>query len=221
MYQPNNAHRLYPQITFTTRTLSSPLTMAPRKSSSPRKKSSPRKPTNDCNVGVAFYTVPQFPLQWVLVLSESEKFEGDVWCTTINETTNGPGASWTHLDWSPSGLLHPIGFFSGVISIAQSSKSISTLQDLLPLERIVSEVLPQSSTWEHIGRDSSKYVSLVLQHLCDGRFISVPGTNTAILPDLIRGRFQNLQAAQRPGSGSYPVVPLKTGEITYALMNPI
>ncbi|KAI0247323.1 hypothetical protein BJV78DRAFT_944318 [Lactifluus subvellereus] len=169
-----------------------------------------------CSVGVAFHTVPDFPIQWALVLSKSERFEGKVWCSTLNETTNGRGAFWTHLDWSPS-RLNPAAVFSGVIGIARSSQSVNTVQSSVPLQSIVSEVdCSQGLSWEDIGRDSEKYVGLALVHLCEGGLISLPGTDPATLPNLIRGRLQTLLGAHYPGRGSYPVVALKTGRITYA-----
>lgn len=170
-----------------------------------------------CSVGVAFHQVPEYPTQWCLVLSQSQRFEGKVWCGSINETTKGRGTEWRHLDWSPSRLL-PMGFFLGVIAIAQSSQSVTVVQDSVPMQSILSEVIgsSQSPTWEDIGCDSEKFVGLALKHLCERGLINLPGTDRATLPNLIRGRIPTLQDAQRPQRGSYPVVALKTGKITFA-----
>lgn len=86
------------------------------------------------------------------------------------------------------------------------------------MQSILSEVAghSQSLTWEDIGRDSEKFVGLALKHLCEEGLISLPGTDQATLPNLIRGRLPTLQSAQRPAKGSYPVVAFKTGKITFS-----
>ncbi|KAH9974930.1 hypothetical protein BGW80DRAFT_1299094, partial [Lactifluus volemus] len=62
-----------------------------------------------CHIGVAFYSLPNFPIQWTLLLSESQDFSGHVLCGVVSETVNGFGLSWT----SSTSLttLNPMAFF--------------------------------------------------------------------------------------------------------------
>jgi hypothetical protein len=171
-----------------------------------------------CNVGVAFHTVPasDYPLQWTFVLSKSDWFQGKVWCTTLMENTEGRGATSMFLDWSPACLDQRM-IYTGVVAVAKCELPFQTLKDLIPVGKLVSIVNPSfpSLTWEDIGRDSERYVELILTHLCKNRYINVPSTDPANLTNLIRARLGILQNTIVPRTGLYPVVSLRSGNVTY------
>jgi hypothetical protein len=193
----------YPVHLYTSYFINTPsLLMAPQRSA--------------CHVGVAFHTVPGFPTQWSVVLSQSQRFEGKVWCTTISETTNGRGTFWKHLDWSPS-RLDPMALFSGVIWVAKSTYAVSTLQNWVSSECIIpGKNDSESPTWDDIGRDSEEFAGLVLLRIFEGGYILLPDAHPPTLTSLIRDRLPDLQAAERPDRGSYPILSIDTGKITYA-----
>jgi hypothetical protein len=174
----------------------------------------PRQPVS--HVGVAFHTVPGFPTQWSIVFSQSQQFEGEVWCATIIETTNGRTSVWTHLDWSPS-RLDLMALFSGVVWITESTHSVNVLQNSVHLRGIISEIDSSNPyVWNDIGRDSEKFVSLVLWSIFQKRYVNLPEKVPSILILSIRRYLYDLQAAGRPDQESYPVLSIKTGKTTYA-----
>ncbi|KAH9974931.1 hypothetical protein BGW80DRAFT_123528 [Lactifluus volemus] len=169
-----------------------------------------------CSVGVAFHTTPGYPTQWTFVISRSEWFQGKVWVSTLIENTGGRGATSMFLDWSPA-CLNQSMLFTGIVKVAESPIPFNTLKDAIPMGELVSKVNPSFSSvaWEDIGTDSEKYVGLILSHLCENRYISVPGTDHKELTHLIRGRLENLHKADIPRTGKYPVLDLTTGNAVY------
>lgn len=170
---------------------------------------------NLCQVGVAFYTVPDYPTQWTFVVSNNRRFEGQVWCTTLMENTDGRGAISMDLDWSPACLDQRM-IFSGVVAVVESPHPFDTLKDSIPMGDLVSRVNPSFPfvTWADIGRDSETYVGLILTHLCRARLISVPGMDLNNPTNLIRPLLGVVQKTKVPQMGNYPIVSL-TGEVIF------
>ncbi|KAI0300684.1 hypothetical protein B0F90DRAFT_1817442 [Multifurca ochricompacta] len=175
-----------------------------------------RKKSSTCHIGVAFYSHPAFPTQWVLVLSDNPLFEGHVWCSTAVETVNGWGASWTPCDSSPS-AFNQIALFSGIVHVTRVSMTMNKMQTSISKSNLASEVDRfEVQGDEDIPYDTERYVVLALLRLCEGRSISLPKLEPKSLGNYIRGRFPDVEEAQRPAvSNMYPVVSLESGKVSY------
>jgi len=165
----------------------------------------PTTPVSPCHVGVAFYNVPGFPPQWVLVLSKRRLFEGAVWCNSAIETVDG----WHQFSnrCTPSlAALDPMRLLSGVIHIAYTSLPMKKLRKAVSRYKIASDVGHLSDP----GADMhEKYVIQVLLHLRRGRCLRLPTLNPIALAVMIRRRASTLQVAQCPAMDNmFPVVRL-------------
>ena len=169
-------------------------------------------PVSPCHVGVAFYNVPGFSPQWVLVLSERRLFEGAVWCNSLIETVNGWHQSSRKC--TPSlAALDPMRLLSGVIHVAYTSLPMKKLRKAVSRYKISSDAghlfVPGADMHE-------RYVTQVLLHLCRGRCLRLPTLSPVALADMIRGRASILPVAQCPTMDNmFPVVRLTKQEISF------
>jgi hypothetical protein len=150
-----------------------------------------------CHIGVAFYSLPNFPIQWTLLLSESQDFSGHVLCGVVSETVNGFGLSWT----SSTSLttLNPMAFFLGIVYVARSTQPITSTKAMATLDNSVNY---------QIG--SENYVVLVLLQLCKRGAINLnlPDQRPQGVSHSIRTALAGFQrSAPVPGKG-YPVITL-------------
>jgi hypothetical protein len=157
-----------------------------------------------CHVGVAFYTAPNSPTQWTLVLSESPSFEGYVWCGTTAETVNGFRTSWTMCNSSLKST-NPMAMFLGIIHIAQSTMSISSTKSLL--ENAASQM---NRPMSFCPNGSESYVVLTLLHLYNEGFVSLNDQNRKPqgLSGSIQTRLSDLHRALPQAGRAYSIVSL-------------
>jgi hypothetical protein len=169
-------------------------------------------PIRPCHVGVAFYNVPGFPPQWVLILSERRLFEGTVWCNSAVETVNG----WHEFSskCTPSlAALDPMRHLSGVIHVARTSMPMKKLRKAVSKYKIASDAgllsVPDADMHE-------RYVIQVLLHLCRGSCLRIPTLNPISLADMIRRRASILPVSHSPAMDNmFPVVRLMKHGISY------
>jgi hypothetical protein len=169
-------------------------------------------PVFPCHIGVAFYNVPGFPPQWVLVLSTRRLFEGAVWCNSAIETVGG----WyeSSKKCTPSlAALDPMRLLSGVIHVAYTSMPMKKLRKAVSRYKIASDaghlVVPGADMHE-------RYVIQVLLHLCRERCLRLPTLNSVALADMIRRRSSILLVAQSPAmDNTFPVVRLMKHGISF------
>lgn len=158
------------------------------------------------HVGVAFYTFPGFPPQWVLVLSENRRYKGKVWCNSVIETVDGWRKSSKKCTQSLA-ALDPMALLSGVVHVACSPMPIKKLQGAVSKCRIAAEagqeLVPDSDMPE-------KYVTGALLHLCRGRSLKLPTLDRIVLADMVRERAAGLwKLEQNPTvDNKFPVVRL-------------
>jgi hypothetical protein len=167
-----------------------------------------------CHIGIAFYTYPTSVTQWVLVLSESPLFEGEVWCNTVTETVNGWGAQWVPCDWSPA-AFSPTALFSGVVHIAQACAPINSIKAVIASDNRSSEL---DRFKVHGAGDipwgTEKYIMLVLLRLSsrEERFILLHVYDMASLANQVQMRLTVLRDSQQMiPRNLYPVVSLSGG----------
>jgi hypothetical protein len=180
--------------TFTAASVQSSLHQIPVFFFTVLKKKKKNMSTCQCHIGVAFYSFPNFPIQWTLVLSESPDFNGYVWCGTVTETVNGFGESWT-LSTSSLTTLNPMAVFLGIVHVSKSSLPLTTTKGMVTLENVNAS---QSSY--PIG--SEDYVVLALSHLCQSGAINLPDQKPQRISHSIRTVLVGLQQTPpRPGRG--------------------
>jgi hypothetical protein len=166
-------------------------------------------PVLPCHVGVAFYNVPGFKPQWVLILSERRLFEGAVWCSSAIETVQGWHESSKKC--TPSlATFDPMGLLSGVVHVGYSSMPMKKMRRALAKYKIASEADHLFAPNEDIPE---RYVIRALLHLCRGRSLRLPTLNPIDLSDMIRNRTSIFPVAQRPAM--FPVVRLMQHGIFY------
>ncbi|KAH9956588.1 hypothetical protein BJV74DRAFT_891526 [Russula compacta] len=162
-------------------------------------------PRFPCHIGVAFYNIPGFSMQWVLVLSKYRLFEREVCCRTAIETVNG----WRESSetCAPSlAALYPTALFCGVVHVAFSSKPMKVLKEL------ISEIKLPPQGGQFLGAEldiPERYVVRIILRLCQAGFFKLPTLDSNSLANLIRGGLPVLLGAQRhPTDDSFPVLRL-------------
>ncbi|KAI0287763.1 hypothetical protein BC826DRAFT_1108192 [Russula brevipes] len=162
-----------------------------------------------CHIGVAFYHVPGFATQWVLVLSHDQLFQGKVWCSTAIKSVNGWRES--RKICRPSlAAFDPIARLSGVVHVARSQMSMRFLVASVSEYEIVSEAEAEAGQSLASNPDiPERYVVQILLLLYRKRSLKLPVRDPIVLANLIRGGLPVLQSAQHPPmSNTFPVVHL-------------
>lgn len=82
------------------------------------------------HVGIALFSTPGFPLQWVLALCDNELFQGRVLCTAVTLNVNGLQEHWK--DCNPSLIsFNRTATFVGVVRIAVLTQPMEIVQSEL------------------------------------------------------------------------------------------
>lgn len=169
------------------------------------------------HVGIALFNPPGFPTQWVLAFSNSELFQGRVWCTTLGLSVNGLQEHWVDCEWSPVSFNRTATFI-GVVHVAVLAR---------PMESVRSELSARGSLL--VGGDNPAYTDRfvlgALKRIGERRFgnTSIILTKEEELGKAVRASIHVLLGHQYPpGSHSFPVAFVQMGgcgQIREAKMN--
>jgi hypothetical protein len=174
----------------------------------------PRHPTH---IGIAFYTMEGFPLQWVIVLSSCQRFNSTVWCGTVIESVIGrsPGwvESWSKCENSPA-TFSPHLFLLGIIKVDTVNEQPSDI-----IESISTLAWkPQDVRGDDGGKKyppSDEYVRQVILHLCNERVITLPPRVKITFATHIGERLSKLREKPASKINTYPIVPIGAGDVVY------
>jgi hypothetical protein len=78
-------------------------------------------------IGIAFYTSKEYPMQWVIVLSSRQQFDGTVWCGTLIDSVNGRVESWRSCEHSPATFAPHLSFL-GIVMVGKVDRPASDIQ---------------------------------------------------------------------------------------------
>ena len=138
-------------------------------------------------VGIALNTAQGFPIQWSIVLSDNEEFNGIMLCGTVIDSVNGWVESWS---WCRQSLTTLAPYLS-VLGIIKVGKVCLSAKDI---HRLIS-----NKVWTAQGgkRDAypptQEFVRLNVLYLYNQRAISLPPSVMGNFIDHITGLSHNLQ----------------------------
>ncbi|KAH9979626.1 hypothetical protein BJV74DRAFT_888088 [Russula compacta] len=180
--------------------------------------------SSTCYIGIAFYTFDSFTTHWVIVLSESDVFEGDVLCGTIILGVNGCGESWVSCTRSPAMYSGYICMsFLGVVLVAKVSADMEEIKESITesyssrRQRVSHSSHYDNDTCDEQPYPSQEYVRRALFHICEQESIRLPADARRHFVEYIEERRGRFWEKPRPGGDftKYPVIPVEGGEVVF------
>ena len=179
--------------------------------------------SSTCYIGIAFYTFNDFT-HWVIVLSESDLFEGNVLCGTTILGVNGCGESWVSCTHSPAMYSGSMGMFLGVVLVTKVSADKKEIRESITesynsrRQRVShSSHHDDNDTWDEQPYPSHEYVRRALLHICEQESIRLPADARDDFVEYIDKRRRRFWEKPRQGCDftKYPVVPVEGGEVVF------
>jgi hypothetical protein len=165
----------------------------------------PRHPST--HIGIAFYALNGFPVQWVIVLSSCKRFDSaTVWCGTVIESVNGFVESWNECDKSPA-TFAPYLSFLGIVMVEKVEKQASDIR------QSISKLEWKAQNPGDKYPPSDEYVRRVLLHLCTEKIISLPRRVKNNLSRHIIDRLSKLREKTLSKINVYPIIPIVEGDV--------
>jgi hypothetical protein len=164
----------------------------------------PESPKVSTYIGIASYTVNEFPTQLAVVLSTSMYFDKDVLGGTIIQSVNGRTVSWKSCGRSP--VLDPYMALEGVMAVTKVDQAPGFIsQSISSLVWKAEHALASRDGFKDAY--SNDYVCRVLLHLCNNRVVKLPLNVKKNLDVLITDGMSKIRE-QRAPTLSYPIISL-------------
>ena len=138
-------------------------------------------------IGIAFNTANGFPMQWSIVLSDNEQFNGTMACGTLFDTVNGWVESWRTCTGNLT-VLAPYLSVLGIIKVGKVDCPVRDMKYFIYNKVWKTQASPSGNGPRYPPTD--EYVRDSLLYLCGQRIIS--------LPPSVTGNFVNHIAALLP-----------------------
>ena len=160
-------------------------------------------------IGIAFYTSKEFPMQWVIVLSSRQQFDGTVWCGTLIDSVNGRVESWRACEHSPA-TFAPYLSFLGIVMVGKVDRPASDIQG-----SIFNKVWKEQDSRR--GKDqyppTDEYVCWALLHLCNEKTITLPPLVKNNFSGHFAERLSKLRERSRSKVTQYLIIPIVEGDV--------
>jgi hypothetical protein len=163
------------------------------------------------HIGIAFYTLEKYPIQWVIILSPSEYFYGTFYGGTVIENVNGWEVSWRQCQSSPA-TFAPYTALLGIIKVGTINErpdKIINFTSTLPWN-------PQHFRNDGGGKKyppTDEYVRQVIFHLCNHRTITLPPRVKVTFSTHIEERLSKMRETPQPKTHTYPIIPIGDADV--------
>jgi hypothetical protein len=152
-------------------------------------------------IGIAFNTAHGFPMQWSIVLSDNERFNGTMLCGTLIDSVNGWVESWR---WCRQSLttLAPYLSVLGIIKVGKVDRPVRDIH-----HSIFNKVWnAQDGKGGAMYPPTNEFVRLNLLYLCNERTISFPPGVMDNFTNYITGLTRKLQ--EKHTGTQYSIIPI-------------